>query len=215
MNRPAGPAMRKEGNVGGSGMSSESEEAAALVAAIRGGDEAAFDRLAADRRRELLVHCYRMLGSLDDAEDAVQEALLRAWRYRASLKVGAPLRPWLYRVATNACLDELRRRKRRPVPIDAETPSTAAANADGSGPAEGGTSRAIDDDVSRRLDIDAALATLPDEFRAAVVLRDLCELDYAEIADVLGIPPGTVRSRAPHARCMQPDGRRRVVPTAC
>ena len=58
-------------------------------------------------RCELLVHCYRMLGSLPDAEDAVQERLLRAWRYRDSVKKGAPLRPWLYRVATNACLESM------------------------------------------------------------------------------------------------------------
>jgi RNA polymerase sigma-70 factor (TIGR02960 family) len=64
-------------------------------------------------RHELLVHCYRMLGSLQDAEDAVQETLLRAWRYRESLKEGAPLRPWLYRVATNACLDAIACDKRR------------------------------------------------------------------------------------------------------
>jgi RNA polymerase sigma-70 factor (ECF subfamily) len=66
-------------------------------------------------RRELLVHCYRMLGSLPDAEDAVQETSLRAWRYRDSLKEGAPMRPWLYRVATNACLDAIARDERRAV----------------------------------------------------------------------------------------------------
>ena len=67
--------------------------------------EEAFNHLAGRHRRELLIHCYRMLGSVDDAEDAVQDALLRAWRYRESLIEGAPLRPWLYRVATNVCLD--------------------------------------------------------------------------------------------------------------
>jgi RNA polymerase sigma-70 factor, ECF subfamily len=66
-------------------------------------------------RRELLVRCYRMLGSLPDAEDAVQETSLRAWRYRDTLKPGAPLRPWLYRVATNACLDAIARDERRAV----------------------------------------------------------------------------------------------------
>ena len=68
-------------------------------------------------RRELLVHCYRMLGCLPDAEDAVQETLLRAWRYRDSLKEGAPLRPWLYRVAPNACLDAIARDERRAGPV--------------------------------------------------------------------------------------------------
>ena len=74
-----------------------------------------FARNVERHRRELLLHCYRMLGSLPDAEDAVQEALLRAWRYRDSLKEGVPLRPWLYRVATNACLDAIARDERRAV----------------------------------------------------------------------------------------------------
>ena len=96
-------------------MSSESVESTALTAAIRAGDGEAFNHLAGRHRRELLVHCYRMLGSLDDAEDAVQDALLRAWRYRESLMEGAPLRPWLYRVATNVCLDAIARDERRAV----------------------------------------------------------------------------------------------------
>ena len=74
-----------------------------------------FASTVARHRHELLVHCYRMLGSLHDAEDAVQETLLRAWRYRDSLKEGASLRPWLYRVATNACLDAIARDERRAV----------------------------------------------------------------------------------------------------
>jgi RNA polymerase sigma-70 factor (ECF subfamily) len=99
----------------GTQISSGSAEAAALTAAIRAGDEEAFNHLAGRHRRELLIHCYRMLGSLDDAEDAVQDALLRAWRYRESLMEGAPLRPWLYRVATNVCLDAIARDERRSV----------------------------------------------------------------------------------------------------
>ena len=85
----------------------------AAAAAIRAGDQSAFTALAERHRRELLVHCYRMLGSFHDAEDALQDTFLRAWRYRESLEDGAPLRPWLYRVATNACLDAIARDNRR------------------------------------------------------------------------------------------------------
>jgi Sigma-70 region 2 len=84
-----------------------SAEAISIAAAVRAGEEAAFNTLEQRHRRELLIHCYRMLGSLDDAEDVVQDALLRGWKYRASLKEGAPVRPWLSRVATNACLDAI------------------------------------------------------------------------------------------------------------
>src|SRR5688572_17048714 len=76
-------------------------------------DEAAFTALIEQHRRELHIHCYRMLGSFDDAEDAVQDTFLRAWRYRDNRKEGAPLRPWLYQIATNACLDVIARDKRR------------------------------------------------------------------------------------------------------
>jgi RNA polymerase sigma-70 factor, ECF subfamily len=95
---------------------------------------------------------------------------------------------WVYRVATNACLDELRRRKRRP------DPGLPDALADPPVPDRTLEATAI------RLDLDEALRRLPDPFRAPLVLRDLCGLEYAEIADVLDIPSGTVRSRIARGR---------------
>jgi RNA polymerase sigma-70 factor (ECF subfamily) len=97
---------------------------------------------------------------------------------------------WLYRVVTNAALDELRRRKRRPVPVD---DGAVALDRDRGGPSLDGT-------VADRIDIDHALAQLAPDFRAPIVLRDLCGLDYAEIAEVLDLAPGTVRSRISRGR---------------
>jgi RNA polymerase sigma-70 factor, ECF subfamily len=97
-------------------------EAEALVVAVRAGDASAFAELVEDYRRELQVHCYRMLGSYEDAEDMMQETLLRAWRNRESFEGRSSFRAWLYRIATNACLDALKRRPRRVLP-----PQVAAA----------------------------------------------------------------------------------------
>ena len=93
-------------------------EEAAVVAAVRAGDEAAFVTLAERYRRQLQVHCYRMLGSVQDAEDLVQETLLRAWRARATFEGRSLFRTWLYRIATNACLNALERSPRRVIPPD-------------------------------------------------------------------------------------------------
>jgi RNA polymerase sigma-70 factor, ECF subfamily len=95
----------------------QGEEAAAL-AAVRAGDEGAFATLAERYRRQLRVHCYRMLGSVDDAEDMVQETLLRAWRARGSFEGRSLFRTWLYRIATNLCLNALERQPRRITPPD-------------------------------------------------------------------------------------------------
>ena len=96
---------------------------------------------------------------------------------------------WAYRIATNACLDELRRRRRRPEPGLPEHERPERDHGPG-----------VEVAVTDQLVVGAALADLPPDFRAAVVLRDLCSLDYQEIADVLGIPPGTVRSRIARGR---------------
>src|SRR5437764_2976105 len=105
-----------------------------LLAAAQTGDEGAFRQLVEPYRRALEVHCYRMLGSPHDAEDVVQETLLRAWRTLERFERRASVHTWLYRIATNACLDELERRPRRPEPVqpypDARLEAVASPIAD-------------------------------------------------------------------------------------
>src|SRR5918995_815218 len=88
-------------------------ESAAVAAAAKAGDESAFTSLVEKYRRELHVHCYRMLGSFQDSEDLVQETFLRAWRKRESFQGRSTFRTWLYSIATNACLDAIARRPAR------------------------------------------------------------------------------------------------------
>jgi RNA polymerase sigma-70 factor (ECF subfamily) len=169
----------------------------ALARRAAAGDNDALDALL--RRHTALLHgvCRRILGNPDDAFDATQEALLAIARKIGSFDGRAKFSTWAYRVATNAALDEARRRGRRPIPTE-DLPEQSA----GHGPLHGsGTESGIVD----RLDVDAALAQLTPEYRAAVALRDLVGMDYAEIADVLGIPPGTVRSRISRGRAALAD----------
>jgi len=165
------------------------------VAAAQGGDRAALDALL--RRHYDLVHavCRRVLGTARDADDAAQEAMIAIVRGLPRFDGRSAVTTWIYRVATNAALDEGRRRGRRPV-------LHTVAEGDDSGPPEvadpeaGGRVEAVAD----RLAIDDAIASLPDEFRIAVVLRDVADLDYAEIATVLDLPLGTVKSRIARGR---------------
>src|SRR5687767_8549330 len=101
-----------------------SDETASVVAAVQADDESTFSMLAERYRRQLHVHCYRMLGSFDDAEDALQETLLRSWRSRATFEGRSLFRTWLYRIATNVCLRALERVPRRVMPPDVAPATT-------------------------------------------------------------------------------------------
>ncbi len=155
------------------------------------GDARALDELL--RRHTDLVHavCRRILGSGEDALDATQEALLSIARRINTFDGRARFTTWCYRVATNAALDEGRRRSRRPKPVE-HLPEAASGDR-------------VADRVVDRLDLDAALGDLSPDYRAAVALRDIVGMDYAEIAEVLGVPPGTVRSRISRGRAALAD----------
>lgn len=171
----------------------EAEAERALVADAQAGDRAALDRLLREHQPRIHAVCRRITGNDVDALDATQEALIAVVRGLPRFDGKSRLSTWTYRIATNACLDELRRRRRRPVVGLGEHDDEAVDPADD-------RRLSIDVEVSERFRVDAALAELAPDFRAAVVLRDLCQLDYAEIAEVLEIPPGTVRSRIARAR---------------
>lgn len=166
----------------------------ALAAAANSGDRGALEVLLARHFDRVHAICRRVTGHPEDALDATQEALLALTKGLHRYDGRALFTTWLYRVATNAALDELRRRKRRPEPAELDEERSL-----------GSAAGAVESAVAARLDVDAALATLTPDFRAAVVLRDLCDLDYAEIADVLDVPIGTVRSRIARGRAAIAD----------
>jgi RNA polymerase sigma-70 factor, ECF subfamily len=167
-----------------------------------------FDSMVAAHRRELLAHCYRMSGSLQDAEDLVQETLLRAWKaYDRYDETRASMRTWLYRIATNACLTALRGRARRPLPsslvdalddpqapmvVDADVPWLQPFPAD---PADLAAARG-----SLRLAFIAALQLLPARQRAILILREVLEWPAADVADALGTTVAAVNSGLQRAR---------------
>ena len=170
-----------------------------LVELARNGDAPAMEALI--RRHYDAVHavCRRILGHDADALDATQNALLAVSRGIRRFDGTSAFTTWAYRVATNAALDELRRRKRRPEPTefvdrlgDGGSGRSGVTLIDAQSP--------HDERTSTRVDLDRALAKLPLDFRTVVVLRDLCGLDYAEIAEIVGIPGGTVRSRIARGR---------------
>jgi RNA polymerase sigma-70 factor, ECF subfamily len=182
--------------------------------AALGRDE--FARSIEPFRRELLAHCYRMLGSLDDAEDLVQETYLRAWRSHDGFEGRSSLRVWLYRIATNACLTALEQRSRRALPSGLGAPSDDPAAPPVTTGAEVSWLEPIPDALvipqdqdpadivvsreSLRLGLIACLQYLPARQRAVLILRDVLAFPAAEVAAMLGISTVAVKSALQRAR---------------
>jgi RNA polymerase sigma-70 factor, ECF subfamily len=182
-----------------------------LLDAARGGDEGAFRRIVEDHRAELHAHCYRMLGSLHDADDALQDTLLRAWRGLPEFAGRSSLRTWLYRIATNACLDAIARRPKRVLPIDYGPPSAVTADP-GQPLVESVWVEPYPDDALGIRDVYAApearyeqreavelafiaaLQHLPATQRAVLILREVLGFSAREVAESLETTVASVNS---------------------
>jgi RNA polymerase sigma-70 factor (ECF subfamily) len=167
-----------------------------LLAAAQAGDERAFRPLVEPYRHALEVHCYRMLGSAQDAEDLAQETLLRAWRALERFEPRVKFQTWLYRIATNACLDELERRTRRPEPVDPfpDRPLDPTAS-----PTYDPAARyAIREGME--LALMRAIQELPGRQRAVLIFRDVLGWTAPEVAVVLGSTVASVNSALQRAR---------------
>ncbi len=159
-----------------------------LVVLAAGGDQAAFAELMTRHRPRLYAVCRRITAHDQDAQEALQETMILAWKRLGEFDGRSAVGTWLYRVATNAAIDEVRRRKRTPEPTESESMP------------EPTPSRGADGAVVARMDVDRALAQLPPQYRAVVVLRELCDLSYAEIAEMRDIPIDTVKSQLSRGR---------------
>jgi RNA polymerase sigma-70 factor (ECF subfamily) len=195
-----------------------------LIAAAVAGDERAFGELVEPHRRPLHAHCYRMLGSLQDAEDAVQETLLRAWRSLSSFRGRSSLRAWLYMIATNVCLRAIERRPSRVLPIDygpaadpheptrepllesvwiEPYPDEQLGLDDGLA----GPEARYEQRESIELAFIAALQLLPPRQRAVLILRDVLGFSGAEVAEALDTTPASVYSALQRAHATMDERR--------
>ena len=193
-----------------------------LLAAARGGDEDAFRRIAEDHHAELHAHCYRMLGSLQDAEDALQDTLLRAWRGLPAFEGRSALRSWLYKIATNACLAAIARRPKRVLPVDYGPPTAPQVDpgkplvesvwvepypdetlglADGYAAPEA----RYEQREAVELAFIAALQHLPATQRAVLILREVLGFSAREVAESLETTVASVNSALQRARSSVED----------
>lgn len=158
------------------------------------GDQAAFGELVTAYQTAVYNLCYRMLGERTEAEDAAQEAFLRAYAHLDRYEPGRPFRTWLLSIASNHCIDRLRKRRLTWLSLDESLPPHAAFNADAQEPEDAVINRERNDALQ------TLLAELPPDYRAAVVLRYWYDLSYAEIAEMLNTTESAIKSRLFRAR---------------
>jgi RNA polymerase sigma-70 factor (ECF subfamily) len=179
-------------------------------------DRLEFGAVVERHRRELQIHCYRMLGSIEDSEDLVQETFLRAWRARETYQGRATFRAWLYRIATNACLDALKGRPRRVLPADVAPAADPAAGLPDTGEhawlepfpdhlLAGGPDEAVVERETIELAFLAAMQHLPPRQRAVLILRDVVGWSADETASVLDVSVAAVKSALQRARATMRD----------
>lgn len=171
-----------------------------LVAAARGGDERAFVELTSPHRSALHAHCYRLLGSLHDADDGLQETLLRAWRGIDRFEPRAPVAAWLYRIATNVCLRMLEQRSRRQAAVDAHLEPYPDWILEQAASPLAGPEASAETREAIGLAFVAAMQLLPPKQRAVLVLRDVLDWSAREVADLFQDSVAAVNSALQRAR---------------
>jgi RNA polymerase sigma-70 factor (ECF subfamily) len=187
----------------------DAESEPSLIAAARVGDPEAFESLVEPHRREIHLHCYRMTGSLADADDLLQESLLKAWRKMGTFEGRAPFRAWLYRIATNTCLNELARRRRprllAPDDWSGGPPAIVAIHhlqpyPDRLLDHSADPAARFDEKESVALAFIAVMQLLPPRQRAVLILRDVLAWSAREVAESLGCSIASVNSALQRAR---------------
>ena len=168
-----------------------------LILHLQQGDEAAFETLVRLYEKKVYTLCRRMCANDEDAQEAAQDAFLALWRSAKSFRGDASLSTWLYRLATNACIDLLRRNKRGGERVSLDDEEAAFELADESPLPE----QALERKETQRL-INEGLAALPEDYRAILLLREAEGLSYAEIADAMHLELGTVKSRISRGRVL-------------
>lgn len=173
---------------------------AELVEAARGGDRTAMDALLRRHHDRIRAVCRRVLGSAADADDATQDALIKIVRNLDRFDGRSAFSTWCYRIATNAALDEVRRKRRRPV-LGRGSDDESDPGDEWTGQADPDSETSFDQIADRDV-LDGHLAAVPEDFRVPMVMRDVGDMEYSDIADALDIPVGTVKSRISRGRSL-------------